>query len=94
MACVGKAVASSEVDCSPLCVRAYCVWSEGVQQRSTKLEHVKARAVANYVENTRAGGVFVLWVGVCFGYGSALKSNLVTKTMTARSLSDKQGTLY
>ena len=71
---MGIAVASSEVDCSPLCVRAYCVWSEGVQQRSTKLELVKARAVANYVENTRAGGVFVLWVGVCFGYGSALKS--------------------
>jgi len=29
------------------------------------LELVKARAVANYVENTRAGGVFVLCVGVC-----------------------------
>ena len=60
---MGIAVASSEVDCSPLCVRAYCVWSEGVQQRSTMLELVKARAVANYVENTRAGGVFVLCVG-------------------------------
>ena len=61
---MGRAVASSEVDCSPLCVRAYCVWSEGVQQRSTKLELVKASAVANYVENTRAGEVFVRSVRV------------------------------
>jgi hypothetical protein len=40
------------------------VWSEGVQQRSTKLELVKASAVANYVENTRAGEVFVRSVRV------------------------------
>jgi hypothetical protein len=39
-----------------------------------KLEPVKARAVASRVENTRAGGVFVLSERVCFSYGCEWKS--------------------
>jgi hypothetical protein len=39
-----------------------------------KLEPVKAKAVASRVENTRAGGVFVLRERVCFSYGCEWKS--------------------
>jgi len=60
-ACGGRwdEVAMNEMGCNPMCVLACCERSEGGSMGA----RMTMSADATYVANTRAGGVFVLWVG-------------------------------